>query len=100
MPSYSRKISVPGKTAQELYDKISIDIDRFIDKVPGGKVEIDRRPDAKQVSAKSPLATATLICRDGELQLDASLSIFAAPFRSKIDDGINKWLFRTFNIQA
>ena len=30
MPSYSRTVQLPGKSSQELYDKVSQDIDRFM----------------------------------------------------------------------
>ena len=41
---------------------------------------------------------ATLICGEGNLILDARLSLFAVPFRGKIDEGIERWLGRTFNV--
>lgn len=98
MPSYSRKVAIPGKTAQELYDKVSQDIDRFVDKAGIGKMEIDRDPSRRQVSLKSSMATAVLICEEGVMRLDAKLSLLAAPFRSKIDEGIDRWLAKTFNL--
>ena len=97
MPSYSRKVSIPGKTAQFLYDAVSSHIDRFVEKAPT-QFEIERVPASREVRLKSSMATATLICRDNEMEVAASLSLFAAPFRSKIDEGINKWLAKTFNI--
>lgn len=98
MPSYTRKVQVPGKTAQELYDKVASDIDRFMEKASIGKFDIERDPARKEVTMKSSMATAKLICQDGFLELDAKLSMFAAPFRSKIDEGIDKWLAKAFNL--
>ncbi len=98
MPSYSRKVKVPGKSAQELYDKVSTDIDRMMGRVSLGKFDIDRDAGKRQVTLNSSLVTATLHCQEGELQLDAKLSLMAAPFRSKIDEGIDRWLEKTFNI--
>lgn len=100
MPSYSRSVKIPGKSSQELYDKISQDIDRFMQKASIGKYDVERDPAAKQVHLKASMLTATLICREGELALDAKLSLLAAPFRSKIDEGIDRWLSKTFNISV
>ena len=44
------------------------------------------------------MITATLACEEGAIGLDAKLSLLAAPFRSKIDEGINRWIAKTFNI--
>jgi hypothetical protein len=100
MPSYSRQVDVPGKSAQELYDKVATDIDRFIDKAAMGKVDVSRDPAKKQVIVKSSMLTATLFCEDGRLRLDGSLSLLATPFRSKIDEGIDRWVAKTFNLTA
>jgi hypothetical protein len=96
MAAYSRSIQVPGKSAQELYDKVSSDIDRFIDKVPIGKFEIKRNPAAKEVSIQSSMVNATLSCSDGLMNLKAQLSLMASPFRGKLDEAIDKWLAKTF----
>lgn len=98
MPSYSRKVEIPGKSAQELYDKVASDIERFMEKTPMGKMEIARDPAKKEVNLVSTMATATLYCKDGCLELEAKLSLLAAPFRSKLDDGIDRWLAKAFNL--
>lgn len=97
MPSYSRKVTLPGKSAQELYDRISEDIERFLSKasIPG-KSEVTRDPGKKTVSVTGSLFSATLVCQDGGLELQAKLSLMAAPFRGKLDEGIDKWLAKTF----
>ena len=97
MPSYSRKVPVPGKTAQELYDKVAGDIDRFLSKTPLGKADVERDPGKKEVRVKSSMFSATLLCQEGVLQLDAKLSLLAAPFKGKLDEGIDKWLAKAFN---
>lgn len=96
MPKYSRSLKIPGKTAQELYSKLSEDIEKFVARASFGKVDISRNSDLKQLCVKSSMVKATLVCEEGLLQVEADLSLFAAPFRSKIDDGIDKWLSRTF----
>ena len=96
MPSYTRTVQLAGRSAQELYDKVSADIDRFLTKSSIGKYDLDRNPDAKEVSFKASMASATLRCKDGELVLDAKLSLLAAPFRGKLDEAIDRWLAKTF----
>jgi hypothetical protein len=101
MPSYSRTVKIPGKSAQELYDKVASEIDRFISKgsLPG-QIDINRDPGQKQVSVTHSMVSATLHCEEGQLRLDAKLSLLATPFRSKIDDGINRWLEKTLNVKS
>jgi hypothetical protein len=99
MPSFSREVRIPGKSAQDLYDQVSMGIERFMDKVLVGKYDIQRDPVKKCVHFKASMVTATLACTEEKLVLDAKLSLLAAPFRSKIDEGINKWIFKTFGIQ-
>ena len=100
MASYSRRIEIPGKSAQELFDKISGDIERFLTKSPIGKADVKRDPDKREVSITSSMFSANLICHDGAVEVSAKLSLFAAPFKSKIDDGIEKWLAKSFTHQA
>ena len=100
MPNYTRKVDVPGKSAQELYDRVSQDIDRFIEKISIGKYDLYRDPQQKKVTLKASMVTAVLTCTDGVLQLDAQLSLLAAPFRGKLDDAINRWLGKTFNLNT
>lgn len=98
MPGYSRKIPIPGKSADEIYQKISVGVDWVMENDSGkfGKFEIERDPAGKAVSLKSSLVTAKLNCQDGVIVLDAKLSMIAFAFRSKIDEGIDRWLKKTF----
>ncbi len=100
MPSYTRRVEIPGKSSQELYDKVSNDIERFIEKASIGKVDIERNPSGKQISFKSSMVSGSLSCKEGSIQVDCKLSLLAAPFRGKLDEGINKWLTKAFNIGA
>lgn len=100
MPKYSRNVTIPGQTAETLYERVSDDIEKFISKTPIGKYDISRDPAGKRVAFKSSMASATLVCQDGTIQIDVDLSMFAAPFRSKLDEGLNKWLAKAFNLQA
>src|SRR5688500_11360072 len=100
MPSYSRSIQIPGKSSDEIFSTISSGIDQFLAKGPSnfGKFDIDRAPDTKTVSLKSQYATAHLVCREGEVVLEAKLGLIASAFRSKIDEAIDKWVTKTFQL--
>lgn len=97
MPSYSRKVEIPGRKAEEIYESIASGIDRFLEKASlPVKMEVQRDPVKKQVSISSNLFSAALNCRESCVEVDAKLSLMAAPFKSKIDEGIDKWLAKAF----
>jgi hypothetical protein len=100
MPKYSRNVSIPGHNADALYERVSADIEKFLSKTPIGKYDINRDAPGKKVAFKSQLASAMLVCTDNTIQIDVDLSLFAAPFRSKLDEGLNKWLAKAFNVQV
>jgi hypothetical protein len=92
MPSYNRRVTVPGKTSQELYDIISQNIDNLLTKFNVGKFDVSRDPGSKKVGISSSMFSATLLCQDGSVTLDGKLSLMATPFKSKIDEGIDRWV--------
>lgn len=96
MPSYSRDVKVPGKSAAEIYDKVQGGIDRFLSKTPIGKFELGKDEKKKTVSVKSSMFNGTLTCAEGTIRVEAKLSLLAAPFKSKLDEGIDKWVSKTF----
>lgn len=102
MPKFNRSVKVPGKSAEELYQRIAQDIDRFIEKgtLGVGSYDLKRNQDQKTVVVTHKLVTATLVCKENSLELEANLSIMALPFKSKIDEGINRWLEKTFQIKV
>ena len=97
MPSYKKKFNIPGKGGKELYDIISTEIDKFLKKTPIGDFKLECVETAMQFKIKSNMFSAILTCSDGLIDLDGQLSLFAAPFKSKIDEGIDRWLSKTFN---
>ena len=98
MPSYTRRVQIPGRTSQELYDTVSQDIDRFLTKAALGKYEVERNPSRKELRVKSTMFSATLSCSEAEMELTAQLSFLAMPFKTKFDESITRWLSRTFNL--
>ncbi len=96
MPSYTKEVKVSGKSGQELYEKVSSEIERFLEKASLGKYELVRSPEKRQVELKSSMLTATLFCTDGLFKLDGKLSLMALPFKAKIDAGIERWIQKSF----
>ncbi len=100
MPSYSRKVNVPGRSSDELFEKVSEGIDRFMSKAAIGKYEIERDPSKKEHRIKGSIFSATLKCMNAQMELNANLSLVALPFKSKLDEGIDRWLSKTFNLDS
>jgi hypothetical protein len=96
MASYSKTFPVPGKLADAIYTSVASDIDRFLSKSPIGSYDVKRDDAAKQVTFKSSMASGTLAAKDGQLQVDINLSLLATPFKSKIEEGVTKWLAKAF----
>lgn len=96
MASFSKTFPVPGKMSDAIYSSVSKDIDRFLSKSPVGSYEVKRDDAAKQVSFKSSMASGTLAAKDNELKVEISLSLLATPFKSKIEEGVTKWLAKAF----
>ncbi len=76
--------------------KVSETIDQFLGHSALGAVEIRRVEATSTVEIVSKVARATLIASDGALVLQAELSLIAMPFRSKLDEGLEKWRQRHF----
>jgi hypothetical protein len=100
MASYSRTVQIPGKSSQELYDTISNGIESFLTKSSLGKFDIKRNDGSKSIEVKGSLFSATLMCQEEAMVLNAKLSLMATPFKSKIDDGLSKWLSKAFNVKT
>jgi hypothetical protein len=98
MASYTRKISLPGKSADEIYGRISKAVDGFLAKDSGkfGKFNLQRDEKSKTLQLESSQATARLRCEDGGIHLDGKLSFLASAFRGKIDGWIDQWIEKSF----
>jgi hypothetical protein len=98
MPSYTRTIPIPGKTADEIYTRVSLAIGKFQEKDTGkyGKFTFKIDPAAKTISLESTHVSAHLQCKDGEVLLTGKLSFIASAFRGKIDSGIDEWISKSF----
>lgn len=96
MPSYHREVTIAGKGSQELFDFINADIERFLTKASMGNFELKRDPASKSIEIKSAMFNAKLVCQDGKVTLDGSLSLLASAFKGKIDSGIEHWLSKHF----
>jgi hypothetical protein len=98
MASYSRQVNIPGKTAKELYETVSKDIDQFLAKINLGKFEVDRDPVQNELRIKNNMFSAVLTCGDAKMDLSVKLSLLATPFKGKLDETITRWLSKTFNL--
>jgi hypothetical protein len=96
MPSYSRTVQIPGKSAVELYEKVAVDVERMLSKLPVGDFKIDRTPSKQAIEVKSKAFSFKLQCKEGCVALDGSIGFLLVPFRSKIDEGIDSWLKKNF----
>ncbi len=98
MPSYSRKIALPGKSSDEIFNRVTAAIDQFQTQDSGkfGKFEFSTDSEARSILMNSTHVTAKLHCRDGEVLLEGKLSFLVSAFRSKIDAGIDRWIEKSF----
>jgi hypothetical protein len=96
MASFNKTFPVPGQAADKIYKVLATDIDKFIAKTPLTNVEIQRNEATKQVSFKSSMASGTITAKEGSVSVDISLSFIASAFKGKIDEGVTKWLSKTF----
>jgi hypothetical protein len=98
MANYKHESPVQGKSADELYAKVSEGIERFLGKVPMmDNYELDRDAAEKVFRIDSKPFKGVLACRDGIVTLEGKLSLFAAPFKSKLSEGLDRWLSKTFS---
>lgn len=97
MPSYSKQIAVPGKSSQDIYRRVSEELPRFLEKTPIGKYDLTQNDAKKTVSVVSSLFNATISCEDGAIRLNGTLSFMAAPFKGKLDEGLERWVSKAFS---
>jgi vacuolar-type H+-ATPase subunit E/Vma4 len=96
MASFSKTFPIPGKSSDLIYSAIATDIDRFLAKTPLGQVDVKRDEASKKLSFKASMASGTIEVKDGEVSVDVSLSLLASAFKGKIEEGITRWLEKTF----
>ena len=100
MAKFSKNFPIPGKSGDVIYNAVSSGIDHFLSKTPVGSHEVVRDDAAKKVTFKSSMASGSLVADEGSLQVEISLSLLASPFKSKLDEGVTKWLNKTFAISS
>jgi len=96
MPAYKQKIPVPGKSAEQLFEKVSKDIGKLLAKYPIGEFKLEPVAGKKELLLKSGYFSAKISCLEGLIDIDGNLSLLATPFRGKIDSGIQGWVQKTF----
>lgn len=96
MPGYEKTVQVPGKSGADIYAKVDAELERFLSRASLGDAKIDRDRDRLSIAVKSGMFTGKLQCFDGGMKLDGKLSLLALPFKSKLDEGIDKWVSKFF----
>ncbi len=96
MASFNKKFQVPGTGADVIYNAVSSGIDKFLSKTPLANCEVSRDEKAKKVSFKHSMASGSILAKDSEIEVDVKLSLFATPFKGKVEEGITHWLNKTF----
>ena len=96
MPKYERNVSIDGKTQDEIYEVVAAGIERFMSKTPGGDHSLDYYPEDYLIKIKSSMLSGTLQCHADGITLSGSLALLAMPFKSKLDEGIDKWVAKNF----
>lgn len=97
MPSINKKIRVPGKEKKEIYQKVSKEIDRFLEKDSSIHLEFEQIAKESQVLVSSKYVNGTIQCEDQEVVIALKLSLLAMPFQGKIEEGIDRWIQRSFS---
>lgn len=92
MPKFERDIQLPGKSADELYQKTSSGLDHFLGKLNLGHFDLVKDDQKRSISLNSKVATAHLTCKEEKIELKIELSWMAAPFKAKIEQAIDRWL--------
>ena len=96
MANYTRQVTIPGKSAEELFTTMSTELEPMLKRAQMGSFVMDQDASAKELKIKGSLFSATLTCKDARMDLDVKLSMLATPFRSKIDETITKFISKTF----
>jgi hypothetical protein len=98
MPKYSKTFSLPGVSAEVSFTKILKEAETWKTSLESmlGAVEIASEQAKKELSFSSKWVKASLICKEDAVQVDAELSMFAMPFKSKVDEGIERWIKKSF----
>lgn len=91
MPAWNRTFALPGVTADRSYARARSDIAGLLERAKLGHFDLQEDPAAKKIRFDSKLASATLHCRDGEVEIDAKLSLVAFPFRGQIEKVLENW---------
>ena len=96
MRKYAKKITIPGASAQDIYQKITDGMDDFLDRFSVGKLVVTRHDDTQSIEIESSHVVGTLKCDEGLISVTGKLSLFARPFKSKMDAAIDSWVSSSF----
>lgn len=98
MAKFTKSFNVPGKTGEAIYQAIDENIEKFLSKTPLGEYDLKRDSAKKEINFKASMASGTIRAENDGVHVDISLSLLASPFKGKLEEGIHKWLSKTFGI--
>ncbi len=96
MPPYSKSVQVKGFLSKELYQICEQEIDKLSPLATFGKIDLKKSPETCSMQVKASMFEATLQCEDGLMSLQGKLGLLAMPFKSKIDQSIDRWVEKRF----
>ncbi len=96
MRKYAKEITIPGVSAQDIYQKVTDGMDDFLDKIPIGKLAVTRHDDTQSIEIESSHVVGTLECVEGLIRVSGKLSLLARPFRPRMDAAIDSWISSNF----
>lgn len=97
MRKYVKEVKIPSMSAQDIYQKITHGIDTLRGRISIKNLDVTRHDDRRSIDIKSSHFSGALMCSEGIISVKGRLSLVARPFRSKLDEAIEKWVARNFS---
>ncbi len=96
MPKFAKEVFIKGQSVDVLYERVVNDLSKFLNKTAFGHAELFRDDAQKILHFKASMAEGEISCHEGRIRVDAKISLFTVPFKSKIDETIDHWVESTF----
>lgn len=99
--NYSKVVALPGKDANQIYSQCTSGIDKLQEKFQTSSpiaFEIIKNPAQKTIDLKSSWVSANLKVEAGKATLTAKISFLALPFKAKIEENLDRWIQKTFQV--
>jgi len=87
-----KDISLPGQSAEQIYQRVNEGIDQYLKQLPVEGSSLSKDEVKKQFLMESKMFTAKLVCLEEKISIEIKLGFLASAFRSKIESGLDHWL--------